>query len=235
MARRSSENRSDKTLNRADMIRQDGDIPFPERNTQDGIAERRDHVWKFMARRVPQTVMAELLGVSRRTIYEDVQWWKQSCQDHVKRIQEDPDYAATDIGLTSMRLEGIAQAALNDYELARTGQLKNLCLNTAIKAEKTRADMMMQAGVWPKAGEDIRINHTVDATFTAKLGVQGENSPLIALDQPASRRKVMSAAELILKLATERKTKTEAEKAAGTANAAGEIIDVKPLSAKSPE
>lgn len=205
MGKRTSERRTRKTLARANMIRsEDGVLDFPERNTKEGIAERREHVWKFMARRVPQTVMADLLGVSRRTIYDDVQWWKCRCQEHVKRIQDDPDYAATDIGLTAMRLEGIAQAALNDYELARTGALKNLSLNTAIKAEKTRVDMMIAAGIWPKAGEDIRVSHSIEATFTAKLG-SDEDSPLKVLDQPASRRKVMNAAELILKLATEKK------------------------------
>jgi hypothetical protein len=210
MAKRTSEGRSQKTLERAEMIRQEeGGIPFPDRNSKEGIAERREHVWKFMSRRVPQTVMAELLGVSRRTIYEDVQWWRERCKEHVTRIQEDPDYAATDIGLTALRLEGIAQAAMNDYELARTGQLKNLCLNTAIKAEKTRADMMMAAGVWPKAGEDIRINHQVEASFTAKLGSVDEDSPLNVLEQPASRRKVMGAAELILKLAASKQSKKD--------------------------
>jgi hypothetical protein len=209
MGKRTSEERSDKTLERAEMIRQEtgGDVDFPDRNTKDGIAERREHVWKFMSRRVPQTVMATLLGVSRRTIYEDVQWWKDRNKDHIQRIQDDPEYAATDIGLAAMRIEGIAQAALQDYELARTGPLKNLCLNTALKAEKTRADMLMGVGVWPKAGEDIRVQHNVEATFTAKLGVIGEDSPLRVLDQAASRRKVMSAAELILKLAAERQIK----------------------------
>ena len=206
------------------MIRnEDGELPLPERNTQDGISTRREHVWKFMARRVPQTVMAELLGVSRRTIYEDVQFWKLRCRDHVKQIQDDPDYAATDIGLTSLRLEGIAQAALNDYELARTGALKNLCLNTAIKAEKTRADMMMQAGVWPKSGEDIRVSHNIEATFTAKLGTEGEESPLKVLDHASSRRKVMNAAELILKLATAKKKKTADDNS-------NTVIDVTPTS-----
>lgn len=34
-----------------------------------------------MARRVPQAAMAKLLGVSRRTIYEDVKWWRWYCQE----------------------------------------------------------------------------------------------------------------------------------------------------------
>ena len=221
MAKRTSEDRTDKTLNKAAMIRaEEGDIDSPERYAKDGIAERREHVWKFMARRVPQTVMAELLGVSRRTIYDDVQWWKHQCQQHMERVKDNPDAAAADVGLTSLRLEGISQAALNDYELARTSQLKNLFLNTAIKAEKTRADMLVQTGYWPKAGEDVRIHQQIDATFTAKLGTIGDDSPLRALDHADSRRKVLDAAELLLKGGVDRLRKRQLEKE-------GKIIDAK--------
>lgn len=227
MARRTTEHKTDKTLNMADDIRDgEGDVDFPERYTETGIQQRREHVWKFLSRRVPQTVMADLLGVSRRTIYEDVQWWKRECQTNVQRIQDDPDAAAADIGLTSLRLEGIAQAALNDYELARTAQMKNLFLNTAIKAEKVNSDMKVTTGVWPKAGEDVRIHTTIDATFTAKLGAIGEDSPLRALESADSRRKVLSAAELILKLSAKRKD--EADKA----KQLGMTIDVTPKDPK---
>jgi hypothetical protein len=231
VARRSNEHRTQNTLDKAAMIRtQDGDIDSPERYSKDGIAERREHVWKFMARRVPQTVMAELLGVSRRTIYEDVQWWKRQCQSHMELVKEDPQAAAADIGLTALRLEGISQAALNDYELARTAQMKNLFLNTAIKAEKTRGDLMVQTGFWPKAGEDIRIHQTMDATFTAKLGTVGDDSPLKALDQADSRRKVLDAAELLLKGGVARLKKTRDAKAAGTEikTIDAEVINSKP-------
>jgi len=211
------------------MIRtQEGDVDLPERYSKDGIAERREHVWKFMARRVPQTVMAELLGVSRRTIYEDVQWWKQQCQEHMERVKEDPQAAAADIGLTSLRLEGISQASLNDYELARTAQLKNLFLNTAIKAEKVRADLLVQTGFWPKSGEDVRIHQQIDATFTAKLGSVGDDSPLRALDSADSRRKVLDAAELILKGGVERLKKRQEEKNARTKTVKATVIDVTP-------
>lgn len=220
MGKRTSEERSDRTIERAEMIRQEeGETPFPDRNTADGIAERRERVWKYMARRVPQTIMAELLGVSRRTIYEDVQWWRERNREHIQRIQDDPEYAATDIGLSAMRLEGIAQAALHEYELSNNGVQKNMSLNTAIKAEKARSDMLIASGVWPKAGEEIRVSHTVEATFTAKLGTVSEDSPLKALDQPAARRKVMNAAELILKLAAQRQEKQR--------EADGKMIDVK--------
>ena len=215
MAKRTSENRSDATMEKAEAIRAEGGITQPERYSKDGIAERREMVWKFMARRVPQTVMAELLNVSRRTIYEDVQWWKKQCQAQLERVKEDPGAAAADVGLTALRLEGISQAALTDYEMARTAQLKNLFLNTAIKAEKTRADMMVATGFWPKAGEEVHVHQQIDATFTAKLGTVDEDSPLKVLDQADSRRKVLDAAELLLKGGVKRLKDLRAAKAAG--------------------
>jgi hypothetical protein len=232
MAKRTAEERTDKTLGKAAMIREkDGDLNLPERYAKDGIAERREHVWKFMARRVPQTVMAELLGVSRRTIYEDVQYWKRQCQEHMERVKDDPQAAAADIGLTSLRLEGISQAALNDYELARTAQLKNLFLNTAIKAEKTRGDLLVTTGFWPKAGEDVRISHQIDATFTAKLGSVGDDSPLLVLDQADSRRKVLDAAELLLKGGVKRLKMARAAKSV-VRDIEATVIDVTPKDSK---
>ena len=202
------------------MIREsEGDVDLPDRYSQDGIATRREHVWKFLARRVPQTVMAELLDVSRRTIYEDVQWWKRQSREYVERVTEDPGAAAADIGLTILRLEGISQASLNDYELSRTATTKNLFLNTAIKAEKVVADLKLATGAWPKAGEDIRIHQSIEATFTAKLGTTSEDSPLRVLDSADSRRKVLSAAELILKLSAEKQRKMLSDEK-------GTVIDV---------
>ena len=228
MAKRTSEQRTQSTLNKAAMIRAEGgDVDSPERYSQDGIAQRREHVWKFMARRVPQTVMAELLGVSRRTIYEDVQWIKKQQQEKLERVQKDPGAAAMDVGLTALRLEGMSQAALNDYELARTTQLKNLLLNTAIKAEKTRADMLIATGFWPKAGEDIRIHQQVDATFTAKLGTVDEDSPLKALESADSRRKVLDAVELVLRSGVDRLKQRKEDKQAKQIE--GTIIDVTPV------
>lgn len=203
MAKRTSEKKSDATLDMADEIREAGGDPgLPERYSEDGIQERRDHVLKFLAKRVPQTVMAELLGVSRRTIANDVAWWKERNQEQINKIKNNADEADADIGMTVLRLEGIAAAAMTDYELARTPQMKNLFLNTAIKAEMAGATVKTTTGVWPKAGEELRIRHEVKATFSAKLG---ENSPLKTLDEAASRRRVLTAVEQTLRLAMDRK------------------------------
>ena len=108
MARRTTEIRTEKTLDMADQIEEsEGPVELPERYTQDGITERREHVKRFLARRLPQTVMAELLGVSRRTIYEDVQVVKAGSQEKMEVMQNDPCAAALDIGMASLRMEGI--------------------------------------------------------------------------------------------------------------------------------
>lgn len=216
MAKRTSEDYSDRTLELAQQIEAaEGSIPAPERYAKDGIMERREHVWRFMARRVPQTVMAKLLKVSRRTISDDVRWWKEQAGDQVHQMMNDPAVVEADIGITGMRLEGIAQAAMGDFELARKPQERNAFLNTAIKAEDTRIRLMVNTGVYPKAGEEVRVNHNIKATFTARLG---ENSPLAALDDPSALRRVMSAAEKILKVSAAK-------------NDALDVIDAKPIKA----
>ena len=54
MARRSNEPASEDTVQMVEAIQASGNAPdLPERYTDDGITERREHVWKFLARRVP--------------------------------------------------------------------------------------------------------------------------------------------------------------------------------------
>jgi len=202
MAKRTDEFKSKETLATANAIREGEDVPLPARYTEDGIAERREHVWRFLVRRVPQTVMADLLGVSRRTIADDVLYWKEEAQKQVAAMKSDPTVANADIGLAAGRLEGIAVCAMNDYELAKAANTKNLFLAIALKAEVARANLLMNTGVLPKAGEEIRVSHSMKATFEARLG---SADPLATLDEPVSRRRVLDAAERILKLSMERR------------------------------
>jgi len=202
MAKRTSETYSKKTLDLAAQIEgAQGAVPPPERYAKDGIAERREHVWRFLSRRVPQTVMAKLLKVSRRTIADDVRWWKERTGDYINKVKNDPTAANTDIGMTALRLDGIAQMAMSEAELARNAQEKNNFMRTAITAENSRSNLLVGTGTLPKAGEEIRVTHKINATFTAKLG---QNSPLSVLDDPSSARKVLSAAEKILRLSAEK-------------------------------
>ena len=207
MAKRSKESYSDRTLDLAAEIEEmEGSIAPPMRYTSTGIEERREHVLKFLSRHVPQTVMAKLLKVSRRTIADDVKYIKEQSEKRITSIKNNPQAADADIGLSALRLEGIAQTSLNDAELARTSQDKNNFLRTAITAINSRANLLTNTGIYPKAGEEIRVRHDIKATFEAKLG---HDSPLAALDQPASRRKVLSAAEKILKLSAKKSRKSD--------------------------
>ncbi len=216
MAKHTSQDYTDKTLDLAKRIQEaEGLIEPPERYAKDGIAERREHVWKFLSRRVPQTVMCKLLRVSRRTIANDVKWWNDQVGDYVEQMKTDPKAASADIGMTSLRLEGISQAAMSGYELAATPQMKNAFLNTAIKAEDTRTRALIATGVLPKAGEDVRFSGTFQASFSASMG---EDSPFAVLDDPAANRRVLSAAQKILKISASK----------NSALNVGETIDVTP-------
>lgn len=197
------------------------DFQPPSRHTQEGIAERRSYVKRWYSRRVPQVVMAKLLGVSRRTIYDDVQQIKEEAQAKVKAIREDPDLADLDIGLTVMRLEGVSAKALAHAELARTDQMRNLFLNTAIKAELGASRLKIDTGILPKVGEEIRVKQDTKITFKAKVG---SDSPLSVLDTNVSRRKVMTVVEKLLAIGATKR----AEKLLALEEQDANTIDVTP-------
>lgn len=199
----------------------EGKIKLPHRFTREGIRERREHVWRLYARRVPQTVIAQLLHVSRRTIASDVAWWHEQNRQKVDSIKNDVQTAYADIGDCAHRLQGIAAAAMNDYELARTAQMKNLFLNTATRAELAYIKLMIETGTYPHRQEDVRVTHTSKVTFESKLG---EEDPRKALDNPVSRRKVLEVVQRLLQAGSDIKQQRLLE----TTKDDGDVIDITP-------
>ena len=198
MGKRSKEKASKKTMKMVNKLKAAGEAPeLPERWSSRGIEERREYVAKFYARRVPQTVIAKLLGVSTRTISNDIEYLKKERSEYIEQLMKSQDATFADIGTAAMRLESIAQAALGQYELAKSDRQKNQYLITAIKAETARNALLINTGVLPKAGEDLRITHNAGEPFTSKVG---NEHPLSTLDNPASRRRVLEAAEKIINL-----------------------------------
>ena len=203
MARRAAPQCKTAQAMAAEIEAAEGKIELPSRYTKEGIAERREHVWRLYSRRVPQTVIAQLLGVSRRTIASDLAWIHEQNRKGIESIKNDVNVAHADIGMTCLRLEGISAAAMNDYELARTSQMKNLFLNTALRAELAVAKVKLETGTWPHRQEDVRISHSAKITFEARMG---EESPLKTLDEPSSRRRVLDAVHRLIKAGKDKKT-----------------------------
>jgi biotin operon repressor len=166
------------------------------RGTEQGIAKRREQVKEYLMRGVPKVVMAELLHVSRNTIHQDIQEIKRGLGHKIESMRNNGDQIDQEIGMISGQLATVANAAMSEYAMARTGAIKDRFLNTAAKAHWVRARLLMEVGVLPKAGEQVTITNRTEVSFESRFG---KESPLTALDDPVSRRKVLTAIENVLR------------------------------------
>lgn len=194
MQPRSTEARSNTTLIQAKQIEADRGKIILRRGTREAIQRRREHVWKFYLEGTPQTVMAELLQVSRRTIYNDLEHMRTAAGAKLQAIKGNPEKIHQDLARTTSRLEYIADQALFQFDTTDNHSAKDRFLNTAIRAEWVASRLKMEAGVLPKAGEEIRIKSDSKVTFAARLGVEGAHLQKIFGD-PARARKVLDAFE----------------------------------------
>jgi hypothetical protein len=199
MLPRTKRKQSAQACEMADAIRsKDGRMRIP-RGTEQGIARRRDQVREYLMRGVPKVVMAELLGVSRNTIHQDILEIKRSLGHQMESIRGDGAKVDQEIGTIAGQLATVANSAMSEYAMARTGAIKDRFLNTAAKAHWIRARLLMEVGVLPKAGEQISITSRTEVSFESRFG---KESPLTALDDPVSRRKVLTAIENVLRTST---------------------------------
>jgi len=175
----------------------DGKVIIP-RCTQEGIARRREQVWEYLMRGVPKTVMAELLNVSRKTIWEDVLYLRGRAGRETGAIKGDVDKTNQEVGIIAAKLATVADSAMSEYALSSGAPAKVRFLDTAVKAHWIRARVLMETGILPRAGEEVKVTSTTEVTFTQKFGDQ---SPLSTLDDPVSRRKVLAAVENVLRQA----------------------------------
>lgn len=213
---RSQEKRTPKTLSQARKIEAErGGKIILRRGTKEAIQRRREHVWKFFLEGTPQTVMAELLQVSRRTIHSDLAYMKAKHGKALEEIKGNPEKIHQELAVTTGRLRHIANQALFQYDTTSQPAAKDRFLNTAIRAEWVRTRLEMEAGVLPKAGEEIRIKTDSKVTFAHRLGVENAHLQKIFAD-PARARKVLDAFERV----------TRGAIAEDPAEEAGEIIDV---------
>jgi len=176
-----------------------------KKHTSQAIERRRHDVWEMMCQDIPRTEMAKLLGVSRSLIMLDVKYWKMRVGRKATRMKDDPNYANTEVGLISQKIDSVIAAAFQEYSMAKSGNEKHKFLDMANKALSTKARILQEGGFLPKAG--IEVKHTVDKqiSFSDRFGA---DSPLTALDNPTERHKLLDLAARLLK------------------HAEGEIIDV---------
>jgi hypothetical protein len=177
----------------------EGKLRIP-RKTEEGIARRREQVKEYMMRGVPKVVMAELLNVSCRTIHLDIAAIKERMGERIASTRSSGQKIDQEIGMITGQIEAVANAAMAEYAMAGAGAIKDRFLNTAAKALWIRARLLMETGVLPKAGDSVTVHNKTEVSFKERFG---EANPLAALDDPVSRRKVLTAIEAVLRTSVE--------------------------------
>lgn len=177
-----------------------GGMPTARRDPA-AIERRRKHVWEMALEGIPQTSMAEILKVTRQTIWSDLDFIEKREQAKVTGMKDDSKLAALDIGLTARKLESIAEACMQEYMAAGTSQDKHRFLDAAAKTIVNRHRVLMETGILPKAGIEIKstIEHSV--SFEDRYG---KDSKFKIMDDAAIRRRVLGVAEAALKLGLKR-------------------------------
>lgn len=187
----------------------------PARKNPAEIERRRKHVWEMALEGIPQTAMADILKVTRQTVASDLDFIRKSEQSKINGMKNDSALAELDIGVTARRLDSIAEACMQEYMAAETAQDKHRFLDAAAKTIVNRHRVLMETGMLPKAGVEVKttIDHTV--SFEDRFG---KDSKWKILDNPATRRRILSVAEAALKLGL----KTEFEK---PIDVQGKVVD----------
>lgn len=194
------ESKSDKDqLNeRIEEFRQRFSGELPNRRKDPAVMERRrKHVWEMALEGIPQTSMSEILKVSRQTVSSDLDFIEKREQQKVAGMHEDSALAELDIAITARKLESIAEACMQEYMASTTAQDKHRFLDAAQKTLVNRNRVLVETGMLPKAGIEIKskIEHTV--SFGERFG---EDSKFKILDDAATRRRVLAVAEAAIKL-----------------------------------
>lgn len=168
------------------------------KGTARAISRRRADVWEMMCQGVPMVEMAELLSVSRTTIFLDMRYWNDKVSGKMANIKNNPDAANIELGRTMKMLESVAENAFAEYSMSKSGNEKDKFLNTATRALAQKIRILQEAGYLPKAGVEINAKVEHGVSFAKRFG---DDSALSQLDDPVSRHKILKVAEKVLKMA----------------------------------
>lgn len=159
------------------------------------IEKRRMDVWEMLCLGHPQYEIAKSLQVSPRTVERDVKWWRNHLGKTTKELK-DPEVAATDVGLSAKRLEQMFEDAYVEFTATNNPTVKVRFLQTGIHAVVMRHKILADAGYLPRIGHEKEHTQKVKITFEQRFGSGSVES---VFDNPQSRRRVLEAAESLLK------------------------------------
>jgi hypothetical protein len=173
------------------------DLARPHRRDPALIEQRRKQVWEMSLEGITYSTMASILKVTRQTISSDLDYIKKSEAEKITGIRNSPKLAEADIAITARKLETIAEACMQEYLAATTAQDKHRFLDAAHKTIVSRNRVLVETGMLPKAGIEIKSTVEHVNSFEDKYG---KDSKFKIMDDAATRRRVLAVAEAAIKL-----------------------------------
>lgn len=169
----------------------------PPRNvgSRSQIQKRRTEVWEMHCCGSPLTEIAQKLFVSYDTILRDIKWWQERLGADTIALK-DPTYAAVDVGMTAAKLSKVVEDAWVDYHTSTNAGFRARFLQVIVQALVQRTKILGEAGFLPKVGHEREHRDEIRVTFEARFGA---DSPRAVFDNPKSCRRILDAAEAVLK------------------------------------
>jgi len=161
----------------------------PRKYDAAGIEQRRSLVWDYYIDGTPQTLIAKLLNVSRVTVSSDIDHLKKINQKHMRNMKTDINAMEADLGNTIKKLDSMIEKSISEVNAAQTAQDRDRFMNTFNRLVATRSKILIETGYFPKAGIEVKTN------VHHSISLEQKNSKFKALDDPASRNRVLAAIE----------------------------------------
>ena len=163
------------------------------KHSAEAIEVRREQVLSLSVQGVKSKEIAEILGVSSRTIEEDLKALRKIMQGRIKEHD-----VAGEIGKSVAILEGIRDLAMREYVSAKGKMTKATLLSTAMRAEVSKAKLLVGTGIWPSPTHKISTTLDIDGQVTLKEAPYGREDVKKVLESPESRRRVLSVLEKVV-------------------------------------
>jgi len=131
------------------------------------IDERRRHVWAFVLKGVPESMIAKAMNVHRNTIVNDIRELRKQHRDQIV----DADVMA-EIGDATSKFDFIIKEALAEFAQAEKPGAKSLFLERATAALDKKVKWLVECGVLPKAAQEVTGKLLIEGVDVGKASLE---------------------------------------------------------------
>ena len=130
-------------------------------------ADRRRKVWSLVLRGVPETVIAQSLGVHRNTIVNDL---RKLREEHRSDMAEAD--ALEELGDAVAKFDDIFRHAIQEFHLADSPGVKRGYLSEAANAVEKKVRLLLEVGVLPRAAQEVKGNLVVEGVNLERANLE---------------------------------------------------------------